>query len=1213
MVSRHAEEDASAGVEAKGVRFAAFLTFSDARPRPLRLRRPFQHPLHPLHRPTTAQALNAYAVTAHHATSVGHAVRGHFTGPDTLNLLVAKGSRMEVYECAGAGDGIRLVHAANVFGRIAVMELFRPQSRSTDLLFLSTERYQYCVLSWDVFTSSFHTEVTGDASERTGRPTDAGQIGCVDPLARCVALHVYQGSVKIFAVANTEVQLRELGGRGASVGTSGMGVGAGANSTATSTRTPKLGDLSLPHVLRLDENSILSLCFLHVTDARTRPTLAVLYQDHKDARHLRTYSVNMAHLERDLEQGWKLDKVEPGAAVLVAVPGPVGGVLIIGEQTISYVDNSGRRVVSVPMEVTIVKAATHLASTPTSSRFLLADHYGSLTLLLLHINGEGIVNSMSLEPLGVTSSPTCLVHLNPDLVFVGSHFGDSQLLHLLTHPSTTAPPTDPPQLFDVLATYPSLSPIVDFTVVDLDGRGQGTVVACCGGFKDGSVRVVRNGVGVSEIAGVEVEGVRGVWSLREGFGAKYHTTLALSFAAETRFLLVDPSTSELSEHDPAALVSSSPSLLLATMAADCVLQVTPEAVVLADKDMAMKLAEWTPEGGAHITAAACSPTQVVVALAGGTVVYFTVPIGRPDLEFVSRRAMEQEVACVDVSPLREGEPAEFVAVGLWTDNSVRVLSVPGLVEVEREDVGGDVVPRSVVMAELEGVQYVMVGMGDGQLITYLIDPTGRLSSRRKVSLGSQPIRLSPFRPTPSSPPHVFASSDRPTIVHSSGRKLLFSPVDLRDVSSAAPFATPSFPAAVAVATEDRLVIGSVDEVTKVHVKSIPLGEMPRRIAHQEGSKTFGIATSRVVRDPTGTGAEEETGYFRIVDERSFEALDSLELDATELPTALTSLTFSGHTTPVYVLGTAFSDPTDEDEPSRGRILVLEVTEMKRVRVVAQAEVLGAVYCLEEMKGRVVAGVNSKVLMYRLSTGDDPVLIRVCAHHGHILALQLSVLGEVIAVADLMKSVSYLSYQLSGNPPTDTLVEVARDYGTNWMTAVGMVDANVAVGAESSYNMLAVRRVEDGTEDDRKRLVGVGEWHLGDMVNRFRPGSLVMNFPDSDSPGKPVLLFVTVNGTVGVIAILKPEVYTLLQKVEANINCILKPVGGFEHAYWRSFCNDQRVAESTGFIDGDIVERFLDLSPDQKEQVVEGKNGGLRLEVDVQTLMKLVEDLSRCCH
>ena len=67
-----------------------------------------------------------------------------------------------------------------------------------------------------------------------------------------------------------------------------------------------------------------------------------------------------------------------------------------------------------------------------------------------------------------------------------------QLVKLNVQPDTKG------SYVEVLERYVNLGPIVDFCVVDLERQGQGQVVTCSGAYKDGSLRVVRNGIGINE-------------------------------------------------------------------------------------------------------------------------------------------------------------------------------------------------------------------------------------------------------------------------------------------------------------------------------------------------------------------------------------------------------------------------------------------------------------------------------------------------------------------------------------------------------------------------------------------------------------------------------------------------------------------------------------------------------------------------------------------
>ena len=51
-------------------------------------------------------------------------------------------------------------------------------------------------------------------------------------------------------------------------------------------------------------------------------------------------------------------------------------------------------------------------------------------------------------------------------------------------------------------TFTNLGPIVDMVVVDLERQGQGQLVTCSGAFKEGSLRIIRNGIGIHELASI---------------------------------------------------------------------------------------------------------------------------------------------------------------------------------------------------------------------------------------------------------------------------------------------------------------------------------------------------------------------------------------------------------------------------------------------------------------------------------------------------------------------------------------------------------------------------------------------------------------------------------------------------------------------------------------------------------------------------------------
>ncbi|MFN3504101.1 MAG: hypothetical protein ACK4ZJ_17775, partial [Allorhizobium sp.] len=66
-------------------------------------------------------------------------------------------------------------------------------------------------------------------------------------------------------------------------------------------------------------------------------------------------------------------------------------------------------------------------------------------------------------------------------------------------------------------------------------------------------------------------------------------------------------------------------------------------------------------------------------------------------------------------------------------------------------------------------------------------------------------------------------------------------------------------------------------------------------------------------------------------------------------------------------------------------------------------------------------------------------------------------------------------------------------------ALDMLSEDVYIGAEAAFNIFTLRRnVTATTEEDRRKLDVVGQFHVGDFVNCFRSGSLVMHQSAADA-------------------------------------------------------------------------------------------------------------------
>ncbi len=65
--------------------------------------------------------------------------------------------------------------------------------------------------------------------------------------------------------------------------------------------------------------------------------------------------------------------------------------------------------------------------------------------------------------------------------------------------------------------------------------------------------------------------------------------------------------------------------------------------------------------------------------------------------------------------------SEICAVGLWTEISVRLLTLENLETLVSQPLGGEIIPRSILMTKFDEQLYLLTALGDGTMYYYQMD------------------------------------------------------------------------------------------------------------------------------------------------------------------------------------------------------------------------------------------------------------------------------------------------------------------------------------------------------------------------------------------------------------------------------------------------------------------------------------------------------------
>ncbi len=1146
-----------------------------------------------------------------------------------------------------------------------------------------------------------------------------------------------------------------------------------------------------------------------------------------------------------IHQRLKKSRVEAGSGMMIAVKpsysnhkstssntmdinvAPTGGILILGHHSITYHNPFENNNKTIPIPPCLFESYTQVLLPPSNvdltSRYILGDDCGRIHILAIVRNRSGKVVDLHLDTLGETNVSSCLVYLDNGLFFLGSQYTDSQLIQILDQPvdSSSSSFLDDDDIgiekddtllhgknvtyLNIIEEYVNLGPIVDFdllptthSTVESDSvtnvastqKHQSMAITASGAGKDGSLRLVSNGIGMKEHAAAELPGIKGLWNIRKNVNDIDDAFLIQSYVGETRVLGIDTEDdSDMGDLDNSGACGGGATLaevdldgidpLSTTLYAgnvsvgpddnsSLIVQVTEKEVRLINLEAQGTVCTWSPfstfqkHGDSPnnlITVASGNELgQIVLALGGGRLMYLRVIYDTHiKIELLGYKTLDKEISCLNLNPFDQDSyqsdsmdvdddskmdidedkicrrhnnrlSNKFVAVGLWDDVNVRILSlneVEVLVELERVNIAPDVeiqqdsdlnqhlIARSLCFVSLEptnnmtvskefrkshpqnSVHMLLVGLGDGGLVSFIInvDNIGSSScsihSRKEVHLGTRAINLVPiYNGTANKGTCVLATGDRPTVIYLTGGggsnkvpKLCYSNLNLESeaeefdqddsgsrarferliVNFATPFHSSSLFSAsnsmeksysICISDEFTLRLGMIGDIQKLHVTTHKLGMAPRRVTYHESGRVICVGC---IDDGSGKSPYENRNKgncVRIFDDTTFQEVDRIDLDPFEMILSMASLRLkinkdkvhtgevtsnfdglrdeSGNDQSAYksflVLGTAYSYP-EEDEPSRGRIILYDSDihgeVIRKAVLVNEIQVSGGVYSIcSFFDGTMLATINTKTRLCKLVMsgpeigGHYDLKIDNAGHKGHILSLivkakqdidsSTSKQEQIAIVGDLARSVSLIKYY----PEYGTLEEIARDFNQNWVTDIEMLTKDIYLGAENFSNLFILRRNADASaEEVRSRLDTVGLFNFGEMVNKFRSGSLVIqnitsNATLSESSNSPTkndksltaisigseTLFGTIDGTIGCIIGLDAHTMGFLSALERAMARIIKPIGNLKHYDFRSFRAQRHRQGSKGFVDGDMIESFVDLDQKTMEIIVKEMNG-----------------------
>uniref|UniRef100_A0A3P8YGY9 Splicing factor 3B subunit 3 n=1 Tax=Esox lucius TaxID=8010 RepID=A0A3P8YGY9_ESOLU len=1111
-----------------------------------------------------------YNLTLQRATGITHAIHGNFSGTKMQEIVVSRGKIIELLRPDANTGKVHTLLTMEVFGIIRSLMAFRLTGGTKDYIVVGSDSGRIVILEYHPSKNMFekiHQETFGKSGCRRIVP---GQFLAVDPKGRAVMIGAIEKQ-KLVYILNRD---------------------AAARLTISSPLEAHKANTLVYHVVGVDvgfENPMFACLEMDYEEADNDPTGEAAANTQQT---LTFYELDLGlnHVVRKYSEA-----LEEHGNFLITVPGGSdgpSGVLICSENYITYKNFGDQPDIRCPIPrrrndlddpergMIFVCSATH--KTKSMFFFLAQTEQGDIFKVTLETDEE-MVTEIRMKYFDTIPVATAMCVLKTGFLFVSSEFGNHylyQIAHLGDDDEepefSSAMPLEEGDTFFfqprplknlvLVDEQENLSPIMSCQIADLANEDTPQLYVACGRGPKSTLRVLRHGLEVSEMAVSELPGnPNAVWTVRRHIEDEFDAYIIVSFVNATLVLSIGETVEEVTD---SGFLGTTPTLSCSLLGEDALVQVYPDGIrhIRADK----RVNEWKTPGKKTIVRCAVNQRQVVIALTGGELVYFEMdPSGQLN-EYTERKEMSADVVCMSLANVPPGEQrSRFLAVGL-VDNTVRIISLD---------------PSNSEHGKI-----------------FFPPLRSNLSDTRTRYLGSRPVKL--FRVRMQGQEAVLAMSSRSWLSYSYQSRFHLTPLSYETLEYASGFASEQCPEGIVAISTNTLRILALEKLGAVFNQvAFPLQYTPRKfVIHPETNNLILIESDhnayteatkaqrkqQMAEEMVEAAGEDErelaaemaaaflnenlpeaifgapkagsgqwASLVRLVNPIQGSTLDLVQLEQNEAAFSVAVCRFASGGDDWYVLvGVARDMILNPRSVGGGFIYTYRLGGGgDKLEFMHKTPVEDVPLAIAPFQGRVLVGVGKLLRIYDLGKKK---LLRKCENkHVPNLVTGIHTIGQRVIVTDVQESLFWVRYKRNENQ----LIIFADDTHPRWVTTACLLDYDTMASADKFGN-ISIAEV-------------IMNYHIGETVLSLQKTTLIPG-------GSESLVYTTLSGGIGILVpFTSHEDHDFFQHLEMHMRSEFPPLCGRDHLSFRSYYFPVK-----NVIDGDLCEQFNSMDPHKQKSVAE---------------------------
>ncbi|OMJ67706.1 hypothetical protein SteCoe_35060 [Stentor coeruleus] len=695
--------------------------------------------------------------------------------------------------------------------------------------------------------------------------------------------------------------------------------------------------------------------------------------------------------------------------------------------------------------------------------------------------------------------------------------------------------------------FKGISPVFDLNVEENSELGIINIDAGSGIGLSGGICKITKSVPVVVETQIDILNINGVWSLN--IKSKYDTHIVISVLECTRVFRIEDCS--IYKCEVPGLVMSFKTILMKKFE-DCVLQVTCENMYMFDENWKILDIGFEEEKGFNIVLACFFGMNVSVVTKTDTLICFDVVGGKFVKGF--EKVFDAEISCV-------GGYGDCIALTFWEENTVQIIKKDGTL-IFQDSLGFTATGKSLKYIQLGSHMLLAIGLRDGHLLHYNMENFKKTS----LHIGCQAINLEEIHYQNHT--LLLASCDKAIFLYSDKNKLAYSSLDFSNISSACIFNTQSYPDSMILITPKTFSIISFEDLQKYSNTFIKKQLTILKI-EQNSKQIYAIA-----RDIAGKN------YIKSYNE-NFDEEQSLEFSEDEI---LNCMTIIGKK--LYLGSTITSEIKEE---KNGVIRIYNIKEYK-LDLCNELRPGGPVKCIKPVFEDLVIAVGSEVLYCK---SDQNRLQNIDVIKKQSIIVSMDVYNEYVGIC----CENY--YLIVLNAHGNKLLQLYSYNSLDYAYAVKFLSDKLILVSDLNCNLILF-------EISGPVINPVSGFNMEKTVP-----SVLKSFKVSQEiygGERNGVICAAGYGDISIIVSIENYEYLMLMSLQKIMKKELLTEGLSENLHRP--IRRKYVLEIDEFVNGDLVERFLNMTHDKQTMIAGKVSDELQRSVNDESLRNLLYSMHK---